>query len=232
MSSAVQADDFGMDFTAGAEKKISKRVSVGAEAELRTRNDNFTLDRWSFGVDASFKLIKGLKLSAGYTLLDDNNYERITYHSDGTINKWRPSYWGLRHRFNVSLTGSIDFGRFSASLRERWQYTYRPDATTCRYDFDDKEWDETYVEKKHKHVLRSRVELQYNIRKRPITPFLNAEFFNSLRFDKMRCQLGLTYKFSKHHFVDFYYQYQHVNARDDDNEYDSHMMGVAYKFKF
>lgn len=106
----AQHNDFGVWTTVGAEKDFGKKWSVGVEGEFRTRNNSKTADRWSFGVDGSYKIVKGLKLSAGYTLLYDNNEEKITYHEDGIYNNWRPSYWGLRHRFNVSLTGSLDVG--------------------------------------------------------------------------------------------------------------------------
>ena len=48
-------------------------------------------------------------------------------------------YWGVRHRFNVSLTGSWKINRLELSLRERWQYTYRPEYTV------DQRWSYCYV---------------------------------------------------------------------------------------
>ena len=87
LSSLAQSDDFGVWTSIGAEKKISKKLSVGMEAELRTRDDVSTLDRWSVGVDAQYKLTKWLKVSAGYSFLDDNN-EKITYkETNGMPNK-------------------------------------------------------------------------------------------------------------------------------------------------
>ena len=101
------ADDAGLIASVEASHKFSKKASAGIEAEFRSRNNFRTADRVSLGVDASYKLLPWLKASAGYTLLIDNNREEITYQADGvSYNNWRPGYWGLRHRFNVSLTGS------------------------------------------------------------------------------------------------------------------------------
>ncbi|MBQ2195617.1 MAG: DUF2490 domain-containing protein, partial [Prevotella sp.] len=74
----AQSDDFGIYSTLSVEKKIDKKASVGVEAEMRTRENLSTFDRWSIGVDGSYKLTKWLKASAGYTLLYDNN-EKTTY---------------------------------------------------------------------------------------------------------------------------------------------------------
>lgn len=165
LSLLAQSDDFGVWTSIGAEKKISKKLSVGMEAELRTRDDVSTLDRWSVGVDAQYKLTKWLKVSAGYSFLDDNN-EKITYKETNGMPNKLAEYWGVRHRFNVSLTGSYKFGDWQVSLRERWQYTYRPEKTIDeRWDFDDDEYDgkpKTY-KGRGKNVLRSRLQLSYDI---------------------------------------------------------------------
>ena len=92
LTAGAQSDDFGMWYEIGAEKKLNKKWSVGVEGELRTRNNTRTLDRWSGGISAEYKIIKGLKASAGYTFLSDNNKEELTMKSDGfRPNKWMPS---------------------------------------------------------------------------------------------------------------------------------------------
>ena len=55
----------GLIAGAEVEKKVNKQLSVGIEAEMRTRNNLKTMDRWKFGIGADYKLMKGLKLSAG-----------------------------------------------------------------------------------------------------------------------------------------------------------------------
>ncbi len=231
----IQAqDDFGMWYELGAEKKLSRQWSMGAEAELRTRNNTRTLDRWSLGLSAEYKIMKGLKASAGYTLLSDNNTEELTYKNSSnnvSPNKWIPSYWGLRHRFNLSLAGSMDWGRLSLSLRERWQYTYRPEAEGKKYDFDLGEW--TSVKGKGKNVLRSRLQASYDFPRWKFDPTASVEMFTAKGgTQKMRYQIGVDYKYQKRHVFSLTYRYQDVFDDTDDNEKNSHLIGLGYKFKF
>ena len=123
----AQSDDFGIWGEVNVEKKISSRWSAGTGVEFRSRDNASEADRWSFGADISYKITDWLKASAGYSLLNDNNYK---VNDSG---KKYAKYWGVRHRFNVSLTASQSFGNLSVSLRERWQYTYRPEKTVTRY---------------------------------------------------------------------------------------------------
>ena len=228
----AQSNDFGTWYELGAEKKLSKKWNLGVEGEFRTRNNSRTADRWSAGLNAEYKIIRGLKASAGYALLYDNNQEELDLKSDGLRpNKWTPSYWGMRHRFNVSLTGNINWGRLNVSLRERWQYTYRPEAEGKKYDFDDEAW--TSVKGKGKNVLRSRLQLSYDIPHWKFDPFANVEMFNTDKgIDKMRYQIGVDYKYQKKHVFSLTYRYQNVNSNDDDNDVNSHMIGLSYKLKF
>ena len=244
----AQNDDFGMWYEVSAEKKLSKKWSVGVEAEFRTRDNSKTADRWSAGLTAEYKLAKGtigsmpasLKASAGYNLLYDNNAEELTFKSSSALpKKWTPGYWGVRHRFNVSLSGSVDVGRLSVSLRERWQYTYRPSSADKKYAFvydaDDNlsGYELEPVKGKGKNVLRSRLQLDYNIPNCKVDPFVNAEMFNgSGGIQKLRYQIGAEYKIQKRHVLSLTYRFQTVNSSDDDNETDRHLLGLGYKFKF
>ena len=161
------ADDAGLVASVEASHKFNKKWSAGLEMEFRSRNNFRTADRVSLGGDVSYKLMPWLKASAGYTLLIDNNREDLTFQNDGVgYNNWRPSYWGVRHRFNVSLTGSYKINRrVELSLRERWQYTYRPSTMIDNFDFDEGDWEDHEVRGKGKNVLRSRLQLEWDIPK-------------------------------------------------------------------
>ena len=71
MAAMAQKDDFGLDFTVEAQKKLSKVMNLSFEGELRTRDNTKHVDRWSAGLSLDYKAAKWLKLSAGYTLLYD-----------------------------------------------------------------------------------------------------------------------------------------------------------------
>lgn len=250
----AQSDDFGTILSVEADKKINKKFSVGLEAEMRTRDDVKKVDRWSAGVQASYKVSSWLKASAGYTFLYDNN-EKASYYDDddevvtrdigiraGDL-KRSAQYWGVRHRFDVSLTGSYKFGKLDLSLRERWQYTYRPEHTVDnRTIYYDEEEDEpvpagisdgkshTY-KAKGKNVLRSRLQAEYKTKGFPITPFANVELFNGWALEKIRYTAGAEYKINKKNSVELFYRYQHVND-DSDDEPNRHIIGLTYKVKF
>lgn len=228
----AQSDDFGIWTSVGVEKSFGKKWSVGAESEFRTRNSSRTADRWSFGIDGSYKIIKGLKVDAAYSLLYDNNHENISYNEDGSYNNWRPSYWGLRHRLSVSLTGSVNAGRFKLSLRERWQYTYRPEKSTERYDFDNGCREDKTVKGKGKNVLRSKLKIEYDIVRCKIDPYADVELFNAWALQKVRYTVGADWKIKKKHTIELYYRYQSVNDKDDDNDVGEHILGISYKYKF
>ncbi len=223
------ADDAGLIASIGASHKFNKKLSVGAELEFRSRNDFRTADRVSLGADASYKLLPWLKASAGYMMLVDNNREDITYQDDGvSYNNWRPSYWGVRHRINVSLTGSYKIQRVEVSLRERWQYTYRPSKMIDNFDFDEGEWEDHEVRGKGKNVLRSRLQLEWDIPKCKFDPFASVEFHTTRDLEKTRFIVGVGHTLKKTHDFKLYYRYQ-VSVS---SEPDIHLLGMGYTYKF
>ena len=246
LAATAQSDDFGLDFSLEAQKKLSKQWSLGLEGELRTRNNTKTVDRWALGLGVDYKVAKWLKASAGYTFLYGNNAKRTTYFDaddkevfiDGDAEagdpKYNyPQYWTPRHRFNVSLTFDKKLiGDFKFSLRERWQYTWRPEQTIQRYSYLDGEDVDKVYSGKGKNVMRSRLQVEFDKKGLALTPYVNVELFNAWSVEKIRYQTGLDWKFSKSHSVGMFYRYQHVYNDDDDQDSNIHLIGVGYKFKF
>lgn len=239
---ATNGDDVGLIVEAAAEKKISKQASVELSAEFRSRNSFRTADRFSVGVGGEYKPIKWLKLDAGYQLLIENSPEKITYNAPNptvdeqgnpvpNYNNWRPSYWGPRHRIYASVTVSYKLGRIGLSLRERWRYTYRPEKTVTRYDFDNRWWEDERVLSKGAHMLRSRLKLVWDIPKSKFEPWASVELFNNLRLEKVRYSAGVDYTLQKKHVFGLYYRYQHIHDPEE-TEPNIHSTGMSYKFKF
>ena len=244
--SFAQSDDFGLDFSLEAQKKLSKTWSASLEGEWRTRDNSKTNDRWSLGLGVDYKATKWLKATAGYSLLYDNN-ERITYYEatdddvlDGDVDEGEPKkraqYWAVRHRFHVSLT--VDkklFGDFKFSLRERWQYTWRPEYTVDeRWSYLKQAYDgkEKVYEGKGKNVLRSRLQVEYDKKGLSVSPYASVELFNAWSLQKIRYQAGVDWKITRQHAVGAFYRYQHVRNDDDDLEPNRHLIGISYKLKF
>lgn len=227
----AHADDTGLILDLGVEQKLSKKFTLGAVTELRTRNEFRTVDHFTLGVSGKYKIAKWLKTEVGYEVIVNNNREHLSLHDDGKYNNWRTSYYGTRHRFTASLTGDVDLGRFNLSLRERYQYTYRPETTAERYDFDNEQMELCTVHAKHKHILRSRLKLEYNIPHCKFTPSVGAEVYTSSSLEKTKLTLGGSYTLKKHHSLEAGYQYQLINHTVK-NDPDIHHLVLGYTYKF
>ena len=179
-------------------------------------------------------MTKWLKADAGYKLIHGNNREKISYHTNGSFNNWRPSYWGNRHRLTASLTGDYKLSNnLHFSLRERWQYTYRPEQTTTRWDFDNSKWEDKVRSGHGKNLLRSRLQVEYDKKKARFKPYASAELYNSWGVEKVRYTLGTSVKLTKQHSLDVFYRFQDVRSVDEsDYDPDMHYLGIGYKFKF
>ena len=82
---------------------------------------------------------------------------------------------------HASLTGTYKFqNNLRLSLRERWQYTYRPEKTVTRWDFDNSWWEDKVRLGKGKNQLRSRLQLEYDKKKALLTPYASVELPNKL----------------------------------------------------
>jgi hypothetical protein len=164
-------------------------------------------------------------------------------------------YWRPRHRAYFDVQGKVDVGRFSISLRERYLYNYYVETEALRdkyrnpsqpgysgnlYPFNDMEFmkyeQETDTKKaKSKHSLRTRLQVEYDIKGVPLTPFVSCELTNELsnamQYDKVRAQAGVEWKINKKHILSGAYLYQNENQEIGPNE-SLHAIKLGYKFKF
>ena len=228
---AAQEDtDMGLWMTAGAQKKINKQWSVTGEAEYRLRDDFSASDRWTIGLSTTYKPYKWLKLHAGYKFMRDNNEEEYSYHKDGSVNTYTPSYWNTKHRLYAGATGTLKMNNWNLSLRERWQYTLKRPTTVQRYDEDDEAWEDKEKKGGGKNVLRSRLQLSYDFKSVGIEPFVSAELYNQKGgLQKIRYTAGTSWAFSKNHSLEMFYRY--IDDKDEDND-NRHVIGIGYMYKF
>ena len=139
----------------------------------------------------------------------------------------------------AGLTGSYKFSNgLKLSLRERWQYNYRPETSTERYKLKiaDKTMtlDGDYARSgKAKSQLRSRLQLEYDRKGALLTPYASAELYNSWAIEKIRYTVGTDINLTKQHTLNVFYRFQNMkNVDDDEYDPDMHYLGVGYKFKF
>lgn len=225
----AQSDDFGVWTSAEVKKRLFPGFDASVEGEFRTRDGLSEVDRWSLAAGVSYKFTSFLKADLGYTYIHSHQEAETTKKGN-----YIPSYWSPRHRVTASLTGSYTWKRLEFSLRERFQYTYRTSMYTEKYDGDDgSQKDDEYISAKEKSVLRSRLQVEWDIKKCKFSPYASCELYHSITdgwaIDKTRWTIGTAYKLNKKHSLDFYYRYQ--NHADDD-ETNGHVLGIGYKLKF
>ncbi|MBQ3324928.1 MAG: DUF2490 domain-containing protein [Muribaculaceae bacterium] len=224
--------DFGLWMTAGVEKKINKKWSVGVEFEFRLK-DNIeegkswgAPNRWSIGIGADYKPLSWLKLDAGYKFMRDYSLPEW----DEEDQEETEAYWGTKHRVYASATGSYKVQNVKFSLRERWQYTYRCEVPDVTYDWEHDRLEP--VKAKGKHVSRTKLQISYDKKKAWYEPYVSVELYAAKKFEKMRYTAGCEFKVNKHNIIDVFYRYQDINGGDNYNDRDSHILGIGYLFKF
>ncbi len=222
-----------------ADFRITKGLSAGVEFDYRTLDGVSGSDRFAGTVSLEYKPIKYLKLTGGYSYI--YKYTEAEWTSGGN---WKEPYWNTRHRGFVAATGIFKTGRFTFSLRERYQYThvneitikkYKSDDDTCKLKTDS-EWNPKYelktIDAKNKQVLRSRLKGEYNIRRSPFSPYISAEVYNDLTsnfaYNKTRVMIGSEIKIDKHNSFDLFLGY--MNKADDD-DLNGWIIGLGYSFK-
>ena len=98
------------------------------------------------------------------------------------------------------------------------------------YDTDTEVWED--IKSKSSHLLRSRFQMTYRIKRTPLTPFASAEAFHGEGgLQKMRYTVGSNISVAKQHNIKLYYRFQNV-WDDDDEESNSHILGIGYTYKF
>lgn len=202
-------DDAGVVLSADVTKKLAGGLSLTFEEEYRIR-DNFTAtDRFSHTLELSYKPVKHLEAGGAYCLMNFNHEKKG---------------WELRRRYYFYATGSLKTGRFNLSLRERFQSTYRQGVAA------------TAKRANPKFYFRSRLKAGYDIPKCGFEPFISAELFHTLndpqenRMDRLRGIAGIAYKLNRKNAITLYYRY--TNYTDDDEDSDTHLIGLGYSLKF
>ena len=254
---SAQDDDFGMDFTVGAEKKIRPGMSFGIESEARTQDNTRKIERWTLGGVFDMRLWQNekktfsVKASAGwkymwlYNLGTTECKYGTSLDGDGNPVEYykgyneKKSYWRNRHRMSVSLGASYKPNkRWSYSLRETFQYTHfcKSETTVDKYRLDDDD-DMTMTTEPKEYapkdlsMLRSKFTVQYNIRHCPVNPYAAVDYGCGLNYkdSKWKFTAGTDINVTKQHKFEVFYRYIKEHDSDDPT---GHLLGLGYNFKF
>ena len=259
---AMSETNWGLRSNIGIEKSISKGFDASLDFRYH-QTDNFkNTDRWSVGVSVDKRIYRNkaktfnVKAGLGYKFMNVYNgwttkykddYEGIEdnldpqyYTDNGYDFNLNNSYVDSRHRVTTSLQASAELGRFKISLREAYQFTHTDSAeySKDKYRFKNGAFDhmETVTDGKsasNKNVLRSKINIDYNIPHWKYDPFVSYELFNGIddgfKTDKSRITAGVEFSFNKKHNFEVAYMWQ--NQHDDDEPAGSFIC-LGYKFEF
>ena len=274
VSAQESNDEVGIWSEIGIEKAITKNWDVGLDMEYRAQNKA----RLSVGLGTSYKVNKYLKFGLNYSFLySEKNKYKVKEEGEIGSDAWTRGYnlideWYPRHRFSAEAIGSIKLWNWlKVSLRERYQLTHRRAWSAEKlehrenhlkhYDFDD-DWNEITWEEMNvidrteikeypaltDQVLRSRLKLEFDKKRNPFSPFVSAEFHNSVSrgdhmlLQKIRTAAGCGYKFRKHNEVSLSYiiTFDMYDIEEDENMQQTtvrlhdrmHAISLGYKYSF
>ena len=207
--------EFGGRISLGLDKKITKGLHVSLEEEARFDNNFGSFDRLQTTVGINYKVHPSIKVGLGYALI--NGY--------GANSK---SFKDPRHRFMADVTGTLHYGQWNFSLKERFQVTRRTG------DFN------MYQNPQNALMLKSRLKAQYKgfgkvqpyayfeVRNYLNAPVIEAAYdgtvyvtlngyseegepgwfltgFNGGYVNRLRGSLGVDVKLDKHNKLNFYF---------------------------
>ncbi len=194
-------DDFGGNISVELSKKLSKKVDLSLEEEVRLTQNMSHFDRSATTLGADFKLLKKyLKGGVAYSALVYNETD----------------YCLLDHRAIASLTGSVNAGNFEFSLRARYQATFLDDSYGNSHKVNPKQ------------IVRGKAEIEYDIASIKLNPYISAEAYYEIAkkdCNRFKYSIGAKKKINKHNSFGVGFQL------DDKLKSNNYYLLVGYSYK-
>lgn len=261
-TSFCQKDEFGTWLEVEGEKKITKRIDLSLGLGMRANDNLGEVSRANAFISGSYKVCDYLKVAATYQYISDLSRGEVKEDfkkKSGKFNGYNvdEAFHRAKHRLSFDLSSKVKVGRFTFSLRERYQYTHSMSKDVERikyreivsdgfvntenlpiYPFGGYDFFETEVVKDHKnhknnHLLRSRIGVEYDIKNCPLTPFATYEIKTQLQkggaTEETRLIVGTDWKLNKKNTLSIAYVFNDAHYSDDANV---HAVSMGYKFKF
>ena len=183
----AQADEFATWSMIRVNHKILPDLKFSAAVEFRSKADLKQADRWGGDAGIMYNLLPCLQVEGVYEL----HYRRLD-----------KGEWKFRHRYNLGVQVSANWGDFKISLRERFQ--------------------ETFSEGNVENRLRSRLKVSYGPSGWRVKPYFAPELYQPIgdraffRVARMRYRPGIEIKLSGRCSADVFYcrQYEPGNSRN------------------
>ena len=256
----AQRDEFGTWLEVEAEKKLTKRIDLTLGLGMRANDNLGEVSRANAVISGSYKVCDYLKVGATYQYISDLSRGEVKADykkSDATkLNGYNvdEAFHRAKHRLSFDLSSKVKVGRFTISLRERYQFTHSMGKDVERMRYRDKapggyseptvsiggeNWiipnEVGFDRKNHKnnHLLRTRIGIEYDIKKCPLAPFATYEIKTQLQnggaTEETRLIVGTDWKLNKKNTLSIAYIFNDGHYSDEAN---IHAVSIGYKFKF
>lgn len=204
---AGQRTDYGIWYEAKAEKDIWKGLRADFEASIRTNENAANIEKFYFEPGLRYKFNDFFNAGIYYRFIEQEQKDG-KYHA--------------RHRWFVQMKGTApSVARFTFAVRYRIQQQFK-----------------TYIEDPEDEASqwyqRVRLELDYDVRGVPVTPYINVEMHSQLLnpneyfADKWRSMIGVEYTLNKRHTFGLEYIYNDSRVTKPPFE---NILGVTYSVK-
>ncbi len=146
--------EFGGRLALSVDKKLARGLHISLEEEVRMDNNFGSFNRFHTTLGLSYKVNRYFKLGIGYAMINPYSSANSTFKA-------------TRHRFMADATGSLNFGDWRLSLKERFQATYRTGDMNL------------YQNPRTALTLKSRLKLSYKGLRR-VEPYTYIELRNTI----------------------------------------------------
>lgn len=255
-------DDFGIDFSLGAEKELFRDVEISIEGNMRTQENSKRIERYVLGAGLSYKFLNtkkfDMKVDGGFEYMwnqkmEDTKFKGYNYNTfddDGNMHvdysrfdyNVNERYWRNRHRTSLGISAVYaPSKRWSFQLKETVQYNHycsgdSINQTEWRWKGDDEDKLMPTLDKKAV-TAKDRFVLRSKL-----TVEYNVKGLPLNPFASVDYGCGLNYTANKWKYAigaDYNISKKHrltiyyrFQTEDDDDEPNGHMLGMGYKFKF
>jgi hypothetical protein len=206
----AQVNDAGMWINLGAEKKITRALSVTLTEVVKSNLTVPMLSEYYTEAGLTYKITPNIKISLSYRFVNK-------------LRNNKPDNYFMHHVLNFDLT-----------LRKKW----KPILVQFRTRLEDEFSRQARSKDEDNGQLfcwRNKLDVKLDYFKK-FTPYIFAEGYTPLNepdllpFDEYRYCLGTEYKLNRRHSFDLFFMIKH--ATDDAIPETNYITGIGYEFTF